>query len=425
MESEHSSSKIDKLDNSNYHFWKIRIQHILALKDLENFLEENPPSDSAKIAALTKKDKKAQAIIGLTLSNDLLENVRDVNTTKDMWLAIKNVFERHTLLNKLSARRKFYTASMNSNESVLQFSNRIRHLAATYKSMSVLISESEMAMALLNGLPDEYNALISALDAIDEDESELDFGFIKSRVMQEEQRISMRAQSAQVKSETAALLTNQPYSSNRVTNNNRLPRRRPSCHHCKQPGHFESRCWTKYPHLDPVHRNNSSGKPALIASKSDEDTVICLMAKYENSSKPKHTSKWFVDSGRSNHMTFNKSLFSSYSSGYPSSVELGNSTSARIAGIGTIVILILVRGQKVKCLLKNVLHVPDLGYQLLSIPKFDKRGLTTSFHSRRCWISNNSKLLATATMKGNLYELDLHSPTETALAASTIEIWHH
>ena len=39
-----------------------------------------------------------------------------------------------------------------------------------------------MAMALLNGLPEEYNALISALDAIDGDESKLNFEFIKSRI---------------------------------------------------------------------------------------------------------------------------------------------------------------------------------------------------------------------------------------------------
>ena len=33
MESEHSCTKIDKLDNSNYHYWKIRIEHLLILKD--------------------------------------------------------------------------------------------------------------------------------------------------------------------------------------------------------------------------------------------------------------------------------------------------------------------------------------------------------------------------------------------------------
>ena len=79
---------------------------------------------------------------------------------------------------------------MSSDESIFQFSNRIRQLSATRNSMNVIISESEMAMALLNGLPEEQNAFISALDAIDEGETKLRFEFIKSRVMQEEQRIA-------------------------------------------------------------------------------------------------------------------------------------------------------------------------------------------------------------------------------------------
>ncbi len=58
-----------------------------------------------------------------------------------MWAAIKNVSESHTLLNKLSASKKFYTATMIAEESVLQFANRFRQLAATLKSMNVVISE--------------------------------------------------------------------------------------------------------------------------------------------------------------------------------------------------------------------------------------------------------------------------------------------
>ena len=183
----------------------------------------------------------------------------------------------------------------------------------------------------------------------------------------------MRIKSAHIKSETAALLSNQPKHSNRVTRNNSFQRQRPYCHHCKQQGHFESRFWSKYPDLDPVHRNTSSANPALIANQSDEDPFIFLMAKYENSSEPKHTGKCFVDSGCSNHMTSNKSLFSSYTSGHPPSVEFGNSASVKIAGIGIMVVSILVHGRKVRCMLKNVLHVPGLGYQLLSIPTFDQQ----------------------------------------------------
>ena len=121
MESDSSTTKIEMLKNSNYHYWKIRIEHLLILKD-RNFLYNDPPTSTpAEIALWRKKDKKAQAIIGSSLSSELLENVRDVTSTKDMWSSIKNVFERHMLHNKLATHKKFYTTSMTSDESVLQF----------------------------------------------------------------------------------------------------------------------------------------------------------------------------------------------------------------------------------------------------------------------------------------------------------------
>ena len=101
-ESESLTAEIEKLANSNYHYSKIQIENPLIFKDLKNFLYHDPPiadtSTAAQIVSWRKKDKKAQAIIGRSLSNDLLENVRDVTSTKDMWISIKNVFEVHTLV---------------------------------------------------------------------------------------------------------------------------------------------------------------------------------------------------------------------------------------------------------------------------------------------------------------------------------------
>ncbi len=429
MDSETSSMKIEQLKESNYHAWKIRIQHVLTLKGLKKFIIQDPPERTATNLAQheswEEKDAKAQAVIGLTLSDELLENVREVASAKEMWTAIRNVFERHTLLNKLSARRKFYTAAMEGNESVLKFANRIRQLAASLKSMNVDIPQSEMAMALLNGLPQEYNALISALDAVEDDDAELDWEFVKSRVMQEEQRINMRAQSAIKNSETSALVSKQ-FSSSHCSNCSSSLKPRPHCSHCNKVGHFENKCWVKFPHLNPRNKKNSENKPALIASGSTEDPVICLMAKYEQSTEPTKSGNWYIDSGCSNHMTYDKDLFSSYSSGSNSSVELGNNNVATVSGSGSVDLTLLVDNKPKKCRLSNVLHVPDLGYQLLSVTTLDKSGLKISFYSRKCQIMKNNTLIATGSMIGNLYRLDsapnIHN---RALVTRKIELWHH
>ena len=108
--------------------------------------------------------------------------------------------------------------------------------------MNVPIIESEMATALLNGLPDEYHPLISALDTIDSDGSELSWDHVKSRVLQEEQRINDRSKRAHEKSEAAALFAgnSSPYTSCSTCRGRPPSPQRPFCNHCKRHGHVES-----------------------------------------------------------------------------------------------------------------------------------------------------------------------------------------
>ena len=91
-------------------------------------------------------------------------------------------------------------------ETVLKFCNHLTQLADSLKNMAVEVSESELSTALLNGLPDEYQSLISALDALGDDESHLKWNFIKSRLLQEEQRIQIRNESETVKKEDSAMM---------------------------------------------------------------------------------------------------------------------------------------------------------------------------------------------------------------------------
>jgi gag-polypeptide of LTR copia-type len=44
-------------------------------------------------------------------------------STAEIWLAIKNVFQRTSLLNQLAARRPFYTVSMADGEKILTYIN--------------------------------------------------------------------------------------------------------------------------------------------------------------------------------------------------------------------------------------------------------------------------------------------------------------
>lgn len=426
MESESSSVKIEKLDNSNYYAWKQKILLLLSLRDVDDHIDSERPEDDDQIEAWRKKDKKAKALIGLSVSDQILEHIRHVDSAAGMWTAIKNIFERHTLLNKLSARRKFYTATKSEEETVLQFSNRIRQLASTLKSMNVTIEDNEMAMALLNGLPDPFDPLISALDAIGNEGDDLEFDHVKSRVMQEEQRIGMRVAQASAKSETNALMSKCQHSG--CVQCNLAQNNRPSCDHCGKLGHTVDKCWKKHPELNPHKKKIISSAPAFMVNQDEDDpNVICLVGENTRNQNISGEKKWFIDSGCSNHMTFDKSLFETWNVPPVSEVVLGNGSKATITGCGTIRINIISDGKSVPCLLKNVLLVPELGYQLLSVSNLSKNGLVTSFKAGRCWIEKDEKVVASGTLRGTLYQLDVpetNQPVSEAFIASTLQVWH-
>lgn len=138
-----------------------------------------------------KGDAKAKATIGVTLSDEYLEYVRGCPSAVSMWKAISDLSQRWTLLNRLAAGRKFYIAQMLETERVMSYISRVRQLAADLKAVDTDVEDQELAMTVLCGLPSKFEHLIVAIDAVADDKT-LTLEFVRSRLLQEEQRMSKR-----------------------------------------------------------------------------------------------------------------------------------------------------------------------------------------------------------------------------------------
>jgi hypothetical protein len=105
---------------------------------------------------------------------------------------------------------------------------------------------------------------------------------------------------------------------------------------------------------------------------------------------------------------------------------MGNKATAEVAGKGNITVELKVDGRRQMCILKDVLHVPDLGYQLLSVPTMDKLGLEKSFKHARCRIKTDTKTIASGTLRNGLYHLDLVELSKTPVRAMVVSLqrWH-
>lgn len=109
-----------------------------------------------------------------------------------MLKSIYNVFQRHKLLNRLKAQYELYTVEMRAGERMLSNTNRVQHPGWVLKSMSVDIDRNEVAMAILKGLPCRYDNIITALDAVGDENALFTLENVKSCLIQDEQRRNMK-----------------------------------------------------------------------------------------------------------------------------------------------------------------------------------------------------------------------------------------
>lgn len=92
----------------------------------ERLRPDKPADGSEELGKRLEKDKTARMTIGLTLSDDMVKNVSMTTTALEMWQEIHNVHQRHTLLNKVSAWRDLYTATIRESETMLTYISRVR-----------------------------------------------------------------------------------------------------------------------------------------------------------------------------------------------------------------------------------------------------------------------------------------------------------
>ncbi|KAF2303408.1 hypothetical protein GH714_018049 [Hevea brasiliensis] len=89
------------------------------------------------------------------------------------------------------------------------------------------------------------------------------------------------------------------------------------CYKCHDLGHFQYEC--------PKWKNEAN------YVELDEEDELLLMA-YVELHEAKRSDAWFLDSGCSNHMCGNKSMFSSLDTTFTHSVKLGNNTRMKVSG---------------------------------------------------------------------------------------------
>ncbi|KAG6399857.1 hypothetical protein SASPL_141342 [Salvia splendens] len=134
-----------------------------------------------------------------------------------------------------------------------------------------------------------------------------------------------------------------------------------------------------------------------------------------------------MDSGCSSHMTGNRKIFVELDQDFTSKVRLGDGKIHRCEGKGTIIVH--TKGGNKK-FISDVLYVPNLTSNLLSVGQLTQRGYSVVFEDGECNIfdKKTSSSIITVPMSSNrVFPLIMPLEEKVALAGESVDqsqIWH-
>ena len=117
----------------------------------------------------------------------------------------------------------------------------------------------------------------------------------------------------------------------------------------------------------------------------------------------------------------------------PQEIVLGDGHTLDAVGVGDVVLNLVVDGKIKKRRLRDVLYIPRLAYNLLSISKTTETGKKIKFGSDGLqFLDCDRRVVAVGVKKGSLYYLTCHKDTDTQVHMSDAQsmdesresIWH-
>ena len=371
---------------------------------------EVAPDDN--MAALNKfNDRKDKALSTLVLAVEpsLLYLLGDPQDPVDVWKKLCDQFQKKSWSNKLILRRKLLSLKPKENESI---QNHIKAMVETFDALSVIgeaVEEEDRVVHILASLPDRYNMLVTAFEASAEVPK---LEIVTEKLLNEERKLlekNCSRDSVHYSSSHDALFTSSQNRSKYVP---------PNCYYCGESGHIKRNCeeWKrKQEETQEVGKQSAvanfsyvNRRKGKVDSDSSDEEVECIALISEEHQES--LSKWVVDSAATDHMCKDRSSIRNLKKlRRNKNVKVGNGEYVQAQFEGTVKLKVRCGYKMTVFKLSNVLYVPELKYNLLSVAKASQAKRTVQFDHEGCRIidMDSKEILGEATKVGNLYCVDV------------------
>lgn len=326
--SEEKTLTVPRFDG-HYNHWSELMENLLRAKGLWNLVEEGVPEPVAGIETtaaqqksleeLKKKDHQVKYYLFQAIDRVVFEQILDRKTSKIIWESMKRKFGgnervKRSLLQTL--RRDFEILAMKNNEDIDEYFKRVMTVSNKMRSNGEDMPDTKIVEKILQTLTERFTYGFVSIEeskdtrsmTIDELQSSLSVHEKKFKRSNNEEEAQALNVGGRGRGSYRGRGRGRGRSFNKATT---------ECYNCHKLGHFAYEC--------------PSGNNDAHFAEIDEKEEVLLMA-YVELQGTRRGDVWFVDSGCSNHMCGEKSMFSSLDITFTHNVKLGNNHKLMVGG---------------------------------------------------------------------------------------------
>lgn len=403
-----SSYGIPKFGGTDFIAWKIQILQLLREKKISDVIENEVTVDGKINADLRDNDEKAKGIIIRCLSNNLVIEFGEEQTAYAMWTKILNKYQKTTPGTKAYLIMKLCSAKYEETVSVEDFCRDFDMNLRALKAAGGEIDELVSVIMLLSKIPKSFENVKQALLTMSE--NDLTMERVRNRLMEVElEQKSVKQISVD---------------SNQNLNVAFQVKKEIICYYCRKKGHKANQCKRRKKNRSDAN----TGTNANVVESMDRN--FAMMSDISEIDVNRDIC-FVIDSAATDHLTNDESLFSNIKK-LNNCIPIGTAKAGDCIEAkkgGTIDVFTLVSGREKLCHFKDVLYVPSLRHNLLSVSRIRKSGGDVSFckdGSARIIIDN--QVVGNAFEKNGLYWLKCRKlQREVNLSSSQCdvnELWH-